>query len=83
MASSLAKKTKGLSIVGAGRAYSNKMSRKDKYSRNYYNCRGFGHLARNCRNRRIGNIIGKERRLEYRNDRQNNLNRDRDLIVLN
>jgi len=34
-------------------------------NRNCYNCGGFGHLARNCRNRRTGNKIGEERRLEY------------------
>jgi len=69
----------------------------DKRNRNCYNCRGFRHLSRNCRNRRIGNRIGEERRLEYRengnniqrriikegNGQNNNLNRDRDLIVLN
>jgi len=31
-------------------------------NQNCYNCRGFGHLTRNCRNR---NRIGKGRRLEY------------------
>jgi len=35
-------------------------------NRNCYNCRGFRHLARNCRNRGIGNRIGDGRRLEYR-----------------
>jgi len=47
-------------------------------------------LARNCRNRRIGDRIGKSRRLEYgrneqrtKNNRQNNLNGKRDIIVLN
>ena len=66
---------------------------------NCYNCGGFGHLARNCRNRGTKGRIGQERRLEYReneNNRQrrmiegenrqnngNNLNGDRDLIVLN
>ena len=32
---------------------------------NCYNCGGFGHLARNCRNRRTENRIGEGRRLEY------------------
>jgi len=36
---------------------------------NCYNCRGFGYLARNCRNRRIGGRIGKDRRLEYRRNK--------------
>ena len=35
-------------------------------NRNYYSCGGFSYLARNCRNRRIGNRIGEGRRLEYR-----------------
>jgi len=66
----------------------------DCRNKNCYNCKRFGHLARNCRNRGIGGIIGEGRRLEYRNNKQrrmieeeneqdNNLNRDRDLIVLN
>ena len=38
----------------------------DQGNRNYYSCREFGHLARNCRNRESGNRIGKGRRLEYR-----------------
>jgi len=37
----------------------------DQESRNCYSCRGFGHLARNCRNREIENRIGEEKRLEY------------------
>ena len=36
-------------------------------NRNCYSCGGFGHLARNCRNREIGNRIGEGRRLEYGN----------------
>jgi len=40
-------------------------------NRNCYNCGGFGHLAKNCRNRRTGNRIGKRKRLEYGgNERQ-------------
>ena len=54
----------------------------DKGNKNCYNC---GELARNCKNRRIGNRIGEGIKLEYRNknNRQNNLNGDRELIVLN
>jgi len=55
---------------------------------NCYSCERFGHLARNCRNRGTRNKIRKERRLDYRqnngrNNRQNNLNREGDLIVFN
>jgi len=50
--------------------------------------------VRNCRNKGIENRIGERRRLEYGQDNkqrlmiegrngQSNLNRDRDLIVLN
>ena len=58
----------------------------DQENRNCYNCRGFGHLMRNCRNRGTGNRIGEGRRLEYRqnngrNNGQNNLNREGNLIV--
>jgi len=39
-------------------------------------------LARNCRNRGMGNRIRERRRLEYRQgNEQSNLNRERDLIV--
>ena len=37
-------------------------------NQNCYNCRGFGHLTRNCRNR---NRIGERRRLEYRENENN------------
>ena len=65
----------------------------DRKNRNCHNCGGFGYIARNYRNRRTRDRIGEERRLEYRNNRQrkmikggnehnNNLNRNKDLIVL-
>jgi len=60
--------------------------------RNCYNCGGFGHMARYCRNRGIGNRIGKGRRLEYGGNkrqrrieggnREQNLNGEQDLILL-
>ena len=46
--------------------------------KNCYSCRGFKHLARNCRNSKIRE---RKRRLEYRNER-NNLNEKESLIVL-
>ena len=64
----------------------------DKTNRNYYDCGGFGHLVRNCRNRNMKGKIGKSRRLEYRQRRitkgvnrqsqNNNLNGEQDLILL-
>ena len=33
--------------------------------RNCYNCEGFGHLVRDCKNRETEKRIGKGRRLEY------------------
>jgi len=38
----------------------------DWENKNCYNCRRFGHLAKNYRNKNIGNRIEEERRLEYR-----------------
>jgi len=62
----------------------------DRSNRNCYNCRGFGHPARYCRNRRTGNRIGEGRRLEYKGQRReeggkepSNLNGEGDLIVFN
>ena len=47
-------------------------------------------MAKNYRNKEIGNRIGDRRRLEYgqrlmieENNRQKNLNGERDLVVLN
>ena len=57
------------------------MNMDRRENRNYYNCRRFGHLARNCRNRGTENRIGKERRLEYGQSNKSNLNGDGDLIV--
>jgi len=62
----------------------------DQENRNCYNCRVFGHLARNCRNRGTENRIGKEKRLKYgqrrmierENKDNNNLNGNQDLILL-
>ena len=61
----------------------------DQGNRNCYSCGEFGHLARNCRNRETENKIGESRRLEYRqrlriegNNKQDNLNREEDLVVL-
>jgi len=56
----------------------------DRSNRNYYSCGGFGHLARNCRNKRIENKIEKRRRLEYGgngNNEQSNLKEKENLIV--
>ena len=66
----------------------------DKGNRNCYNCGGFGHMAKNCRNRGTEKRIGEGRRLEYRqnnrqklmikgNNEQNNLNGEGDLVVFN
>jgi len=33
--------------------------------RNYYACRGFGHIAHHCRNRGQRRRVAEERRLEY------------------
>ena len=52
----------------------------DQKNRNYYNCRVFGHLVKNCRNR--DNRIRKSKRLEYGNNGQRNLNGNKNLIVL-
>ena len=42
----------------------------NRENKNYYNCEGFRHLVRNCRNRRTGDRIRERRRLEYRNEAQ-------------
>ena len=46
-----------------------------RMNKNCYACRGFGHLARNCRNRKTE----MNRRMEV--DNNNNLKEEQDLIV--
>jgi len=57
---------------------------------NCYACRGFGHMARNCRNRRIRGRVADNRRVEYGGGRieeienfSNNLKGDENLELLN
>ena len=45
-------------------------------NKNCYNCGGFEHIARNCRNRRMG----MNRRIEQEEDNNNNLNGNGGLI---
>jgi len=62
---------------GENRGSNGASATKDKKEgRNCYSCRGFGHLARNCRNWRIGSNW----RMEHEKNRQNNLNGDKGLI---
>ena len=66
-------------------------------NKNCYNCGRFGYLARNCKNNGTGERIREKKRLKYgsknngqrrmikegnRQNQNNNLNRNRDLIVL-
>ena len=53
-------------------------SRRDSYmmevdrGRNYYTCRGFGHMAQHCRNREQRGRMAEGRRLEYGERREGN-----------
>ncbi len=71
-------------------------SRRDPYvmevdrERNCYTCRGFGHMARNCRNRGQRGRVADNRRVEYGGSRieeisnvENNLKVGEDLELLN
>ena len=58
--------------------------------RNCYACRGFGHMARNCRNRGMRGRVGENRRVEYSGgqieeimDTSNNLKGAENLELLN
>jgi len=84
MASSLAKEARSTSVVGSSRTYSYGRSGEDKCGKNCHNYGEFEHMARNCRNRGMGNRIGEGRRLEYGqgDNGQCNLNGEEDLIVL-
>ena len=61
--------------------------RRDPYAmevdreRNCYSCGEFGHLVWNCRNQKR---IGQERKIEYRDNRNNsnNLKEKENLVVL-
>ena len=61
------------------------MPRYDLYTidvdqgRNCYSYRGFGYIARNYKN---WEIIKQERRIDYENNKQKNLNREESLVVL-
>jgi len=48
--------------------------------RSCYNCRGFSHITRNCRNQEV---VEQERRVNYEDNRNNSsLNGEENLIVL-
>ena len=58
--------------------------------RNCFACGGFGHMARNCRNRRMGGRVAENRRVEYGGGQieeitnfSNNLKVDENLELLN
>ena len=58
--------------------------------RNCFACRGFGHLARHCRNRGMRGRVGENRRIEYGGGSieeitniANNLKADENLELLN
>ena len=70
--------------------------RRDPYAmeidrgRNCYACRGFGHMARHCRNRGMRGRVAENRRMEYGGGRieeitnlSNNLKEGEDLELLN
>ena len=52
----------------------------DYGNRNCYNCRRFGHIARNYRNRGTGNRIGEGRRLEYKQNNRQKLTIEKEIM---
>ena len=50
--------------------------------KNCYNYRGSDHIVRYCRKKRNWKRVRQGKRVEYRNNRNNNLNREENLIVL-
>ena len=60
------------------------------HGRNCYACRGFGHMARHCKNRGIRGRVAENRRVEYGGEQieeitnfANNLKAGEDLELLN
>ena len=54
-----------------------------RVNQNCYSCGEFRYLAWNCKNRGMGNRIKENRKLEYRESGQKNLNGNGDLIAPN
>ena len=60
--------------LGFRNSYTMDVDRRE--NKNCYNCGGFEHIARNCRNRRMG----MNRRIEQEEDNNNTLNGNGGLI---